>query len=133
MSIPVPDSPEIQVFDLDSSYNWFDSDGIFYSIAKKIERTPEIMKASAEAVKSIFNGNKYCVIVEPTNIRLLDRKTRLYVASELGKLYKAIAVVSPNPMGRMAGNIIYSLSKKEIPQKAFSSVEEAKAWLQQFQ
>ncbi|MBU2020015.1 MAG: hypothetical protein KJ941_10270 [Bacteroidetes bacterium] len=132
MSIPIPNSPNIHLFELESSINWFDEDDIFYSVSKKVPRTFETMSASAQAVKNIFAGKKYCVIVESTNLSILDKKTRMFVTSELGQLYKAIAVVSPKPMSRVAGDIIYSSINKVLPRKSFKNVNEAKEWLKNY-
>jgi hypothetical protein len=130
MSIEIPDNSIVQLFDLESSVNWFDENEIFYSVAKNVPRNLKTMLASAKAVKDIFDGKKYCVIVESSNLSFLDKKTRLYITSELGKLYKAIAIVSPKPMSRAAGAIIYSTNRKIVPQKSFKTLEEAKEWLQ---
>ncbi|MCT4562399.1 MAG: hypothetical protein N4A41_13605 [Crocinitomicaceae bacterium] len=128
MAFQIPTDREI--FDFGTSINWFDDEGFFVTVSSDSERNYDNIKESMRKTHAIFKGEKHCTLIDSTLLKPMSREARLYAASEFKKLYKAMAIVSSNPLSRTLANFMFAFTgKDELPRRIFASEEQARAWL----
>lgn len=104
-----------------------------WSISKKRPpQTVEQARESIERLKEITGNKKVCMLIDVSNTAESSRELRDYVAEELPKLVKAIAMVSSSALGKMLANLFFSLKSQPYPVKMFNNEKEALAWLRQY-
>ena len=108
---------------------WVDEDGILHGISKKAKRTMENVRDNFELVQQITGGRKVAALLDTTHSSPYDTNTFLYLQEELCKAYKAIAYVSRSTVGAVIDAIHTCVP---VPVRFFSSEEEAKNWLKEF-
>lgn len=124
---------DAKIYDLPASIIWFDSDGVLYSIAKKIlPQTLAEAKASMVDFLKITGGKKVCLISDNTNSPALNKEMRDYAAEVIPEIVKAVAILSQSSVGRMAANLFFSLKKQQYPVKFFENEKDAKEWIKQY-
>lgn len=125
--------PDTKVYDWNSSVFWFDEEGILYSVSKKTGTVSiDEAKREIEAFKRIIGDKKVCFLADATNTSETTKEVRDYAASEFPKLFKAIAIISSSPLGKMLGNLFFKLKKQPYPVRMFNSEKEAREWLKQY-
>lgn len=128
MSFHIP--TDRQIHDFGTSINWFDDEGFFVTVSSDAERDFENIKEAMKKTHEIFQGEKYCTLIDSTKLKPMSREARLYAFSEFKKLYKAMAIVSANPFSRTLANLMFAFTgKHELPKRIFASEEQARAWL----
>lgn len=116
-----------------TSTAWFDEDGIFCSVSKKAERPSlDATKMAVEKLMQQLGGKKICMLVDITNTPEAPREIKDYVARELPKFIKAMAMVSGSALGKMMGNLFFTVKAQPFPTKVFTNADDAKAWLKQY-
>ncbi|MES2591305.1 MAG: hypothetical protein V4608_05435 [Bacteroidota bacterium] len=124
---------DTEVYDLPASIIWFDSDGILYSIAKKIPaQTIDEAKASMADFLKITGGKKVCMISDSSDSPAVNKEMRDFAAEVIPQIVKAIAIISRSSAGRMAANLFFSLKKQPYPVKFFENEVDAKQWIIQY-
>lgn len=121
----------IKTYELPTSIIWVESSGIVCSISKKIQR-PQTVKEISEVIevyKSFVGKNPRCLLSDVTHASATSREVRDYVATELPKFIKAVAMVSESALGKMMANIFFSLKYQPYPVKMFDDEKEARVWL----
>lgn len=108
-----PDTPEF--FEGPLATYWFDKDGIFYAKIKNVPRTPKKTKETFSFLRQLLNNKKVCYIVDATYLHTQDKATRDYIAKQLPEMFKAIALISKTPLGKMVGNIFFRLNSVTYP------------------
>ena len=118
------------VYENFSSTFWFDKDGILYSISKRV-RPQSLEEAKRELQKfiNLTSGKKVCMLADVTNSSESTKEVRDFVAIELPKLIRAIAMVSDSALGKMLANLFFSLKTQPYPVKMFNDEKEARKWL----
>ena len=129
--IQIPENA--QITEWPTSTTWFDNSGILCSVYKKgVIRTMADTQKAMEEFKKILNGRKICMLVDVTHTGQVSKEVREYVAMELPKIVKAIAMVSDSPLGKMLANLFLTLKTQAYPTKVFSNELEAREWLKQY-
>ena len=129
--IRIPENAEITEWP--TSTSWYDENGIMYSVYKKgASQTMEEARATVETFKQTLNGKKICLLADVTHTSQSSRETREYLAEELPKFIKAIAMVSDSSLGKMLANLFLTLKTQPYPTRMFNSEKEARDWLQQY-
>lgn len=113
---------------------WFGDDGILYSESKVAERSMENYQLLFELYKKLSdNGNKKIrTLGNITKTQPSKKEVRDYIANELPKYIKAMALVSDSSMGKMIGNVFIKLNPAPYPIQIFSNVESAIKWLNKY-
>ncbi len=119
------------VYDKPLATFWFDKDGILYSIAKNVPRTLENVKEQHEFIQSLTKGKKICAITEVSFSGTLSPEAREYSKRAMDT-YKAIAILTTTPMGKMIGAILSVITPISVPVKIFNNERKARQWIEQF-
>ena len=122
-----------KVYDYPTSTMWFDENGILCSISKK--SPPQTMEEAKESIKkfvALTGGKKVCMLSDNTHSSPPSKEMRDFAAEIIPTLAKAIAIISNSPVGKMAANLFFSISKQPYPVKMFNDEMEAKKWLKQY-
>jgi hypothetical protein len=123
----------ITTIDWPTSILWFDENGILCAISKKSPpQTLEETKKSIEEFYLITKGKKVCLLLDITNSNPASKEVRDYVANEMPKITKALAMVSNSPLGKMIANLFFGLKPPPYPTKMFTNEQEAKEWLKKY-
>jgi hypothetical protein len=111
---------------------WIDENGILCARGKYTSRSLEKQEANYEFIRKITGDKPVCLLSDTTSSPPMDRATREYIASEMPKVFKAMAVISETPLGRMVANAFLAINRDPIPIKMFDNEKEAKEWLKQY-
>lgn len=123
------------VFECEVSVFWFDETGFLHACFKKgVVRTLERQKAAFELIRSITNDQPVCLLgdVSDCSLILLDEKIKEYIAAEMPLLFKAVAVLAPYTLQKVAPTIFINTMKPTVPIQIFDEKEEAMEWLKQY-
>ena len=110
---------------------WMDS-GVLYSKGKNVNRTIPLLKENFNHVRRLTKGERVCLITESTDLPDLSKEAREFMAEELGKHFKAMAIISHSQFGTLVSNIFLFFNKPRIPTKMVNSLKEAQEWVKQF-
>jgi hypothetical protein len=119
----------VKLFEGELATFWFDETGILYANSNSITRTLEIQKRNYDFIREITGNKKVCIITDTTSSSPLDKEMRNYVEKEITTVFKAMAIVSHSPLGKMIANSFLMLQTPSIPIKFFTDETEAKNWL----
>jgi hypoxanthine-guanine phosphoribosyltransferase len=124
---------DANIIDWPTSISWFDENGIFCSVSKKVPaQTLEETKKLMNDLYRILDGKKICMLIDVTNSGESTRETREFAAQEFPKFIKAIAMISNSQLGKMMANMFFNMKKQPYPTRMFTDEIEAKAWLKQY-
>ncbi len=125
---------KVEVYDTALLTCWFGNDGILYSESKVAERTMENYRLLFELYKTLSdNGNrKIRTLGNITKTQHSKREVREYIAKELPKYIKAMALISDSSMGKTIGNVFIKLNPPPYPTQIFNHVENAVKWLNKY-
>jgi len=118
---------------------WLLDNGIL-SIQAKGEKTGELTLSEVEyAIQvqaELFKQNsdqKILILANLGTMSKLSAEARIFLKSDQGKQVnhsiKGNALVAPNLLGRMMGNMLMGILKQEYPVKLFKTENQAIAWL----
>lgn len=123
----------IEVFEWETSRFWFDEKGILCSISKKVKpQSLEETKMIVNDFRKLIGDRKVCLLLDVTNSSEASKEVRDYAAVEFPKFVKAMALISKSALGKMLGNLFFSVKSQPYPSKIFNDEKEAKEWLQQY-
>ena len=130
--ITIPKNTEIH--DEPGGKWWIDEHGILYSIGKKDAPKPtkEETEKNRQRFKEIFGEKKICMMLDITYAQPTTKKERDEAAPQMGKMVKAIALLTTSPLSRMMANLFFGLKPPPYPAKIFTNEKEAKEWLKQY-
>ncbi len=111
---------------------WMDEEGILCAISKMVPRTLENQKANYDLIRQITNNKRVCLLADNTLTYEQDDATRKYMASEIPKIFKAMAVISRTVFGQGVSDTFLYYEGTPVPIKTFKDEKEAKEWLRQF-
>ncbi|HYG38341.1 MAG TPA: hypothetical protein VD908_06975 [Cytophagales bacterium] len=79
--------------------------------------------------KILCNGISFPTIGLIEGVTTVTREARSFFGTEEGVIYmKSLAIIVGAPISRAIGNFFLILNRPKVPTKIFNSVEEAKAW-----
>jgi hypothetical protein len=111
---------------------WFDELGILHSVSKSGPRTIEIMDEYISFVRTMVNNRRVCILTDISNAGTMDKNVRDYTATQLQKVYKAMAIISSTAVGSMIGKVFLQLEGQPYPTAMFHNEKDAKEWLIQY-
>lgn len=114
---------------------WYDKDGVLYSKSKQQShvQTREERELQMQEFKKLTGGQKKCLILETNHSAPMPRKEeRDWIASELEKITRAMAVIATSPLSRMMANLFFGFKPASYPVKFFSNEKDAKEWIKQY-
>ncbi|MGZ3882839.1 MAG: DUF7793 family protein [Bacteroidia bacterium] len=118
-----------EVFETPTSTYWFE-DGILYAVTRKSEPLPfETQKQQTEAFIKKLNGKKICAVIDVTNASQTSKETREYNLKALPEIFKAMAFITHNAVGKMLAHLYFGFNPLPLPAKVFSNEEEAIEWI----
>jgi hypothetical protein len=121
-----------EVIETPTSRYWFD-EGILYVVGKKAPALPLAeQKKLTEAFKKKLDGKKICGVMDVSNSSPTSKEAREYNSKEIPEMFKAIAFIARNPVGRMIANVYLGFKPFSFPSKVFSNEEDARKWIRQF-
>jgi len=110
---------------------WFD-DGILCAVSKMTPRTMEKQKANYDLIRKITNNKRVCLLADNTLTYEQDDATSKYMAAEIPKVFKAMAVISRTVFGQAVTDTFLYYHGTPVPIKIFKEEEEARVWLRQY-
>jgi hypothetical protein len=127
----------IKIIDWQTSFIWFDEDGVMYSKPKPGAIEPELSREETlkqmEDFKKIMGNQKRCMILETNaNSKAPKKEDRDFIAEQLNQIAKAMGIISSSPLSRMIANLFFGLKPPPYPVKFFSNEKEAKEWIKQY-
>jgi len=78
-----------------------DENNILHAVSKGGPRTIEIMDDYIVFVKNMVENNRFVFLPIYQKPLRWTKKTRDYTATQLAKVYKAMAIISDSPMGEI--------------------------------
>ncbi|MES2589005.1 MAG: STAS/SEC14 domain-containing protein [Bacteroidota bacterium] len=116
------------------STHWFNENGFFCVLSKNVDRTLENYQKVMDVYKNAMTGNeKLCVLSDVTvGFRPMAKEVRLFVASELPKYIKALAIISEVKLNGTHVNTFLKLTFSGLPIQLFSNENDAKEWLKDY-
>src|ERR1041385_4904076 len=126
-----------KLIDWQTSWMWFDEDGVLYSQPKEGAIEPELTREeTAEQMKKfkeMTGGKRVCMILETNSSSKAPKKEdRDFIAEQLSEVTQAMGVITTSPLSRMSANLFFGLKPPPYPVKFFSNETEAKAWIKQY-
>jgi hypothetical protein len=123
--------PDVSFVEGSLSTLWMDG-GVLYSKGKSVTRTIPLLKENFNHVRRLTKGELVCLITEATDLPELSKEIREFMAEELNRHFKAMAIISHSQFGALVSNIFLFFNKPRIPTKMFNSLKEAQEWVKQF-
>jgi len=111
---------------------WIEEDGILCAVSKMVPRTLENQKANYDLIRKITGSKRVCLLADNTLTYEQDEETRKYMANEIPKIFKAMAVVSRTVFGQAVSDTFLYYEGTPVPIKTFKDENEARVWLKQF-
>ncbi len=110
---------------------WFD-DGILCAVSKMTPRTVEKQKANYDLIRKITGNKRVCLLADNTFTYEQDNATCKYMAAEIPKVFKAMAVLSRTVFGQAVSDTFLYYQGTPVPIKTFKDEKEAREWLKQY-
>jgi len=107
------------------------SDGIlFFKQAPGRERiTVEEIKEQYAVFMDIQKGERSPLLVIAAQLRRLDNEEKMYLSSTVQHFANKMGIVTNSPILIFIFNVLFFVSRPEIPSKVFRSEDEAVSWL----
>jgi hypothetical protein len=121
-----------KLFESPLSTFWIGSDGILYSVFRNVPRTFERCKERTDLIKSVTRFKPVCSITDITHSGTIDNEAREFLKKEFAKMYKAMAIVTTSPLGKMIATLTTVMAPPSVPTKIFSDPDKARQWLKQY-
>ena len=107
-------------------------DGIARSIVKpnaEIELDDAI--ANSKAVNSLFQGEKFPLLIDSSKIKSMSKEARKYLSVNNRSTHiTSFAVVVKSSLSTIIVNFFFQLQKPSVPAKLFTNEKDALSWLQ---
>ena len=111
---------------------WFDEEGFLCAVSKMVPRTFENQTGNYELIRQITGGKRVCLLEDNTLTYEHDDTTRKLMATEIPKVFKAMAVISRTVFGQAVSDTFLCYQGTPVPIKTFKDEPEARAWLRQY-
>ncbi|HEY6162880.1 MAG TPA: hypothetical protein VI112_16745 [Bacteroidia bacterium] len=110
---------------------WLDENGFLVFCARQVTITENGFIQHLRLLKELTKDKQVCILQDLTCFNPIPKSFRERIISERVKAYKAIAVVSASPMGKMVAASL-NIPGSTTPIGIFKSEAEAKKWITQF-
>ena len=121
-----------KLYESDLAVFWFEESGILCARTKDVIRTLDKQKRTYELIKQISDNKKVCLLSDTSSSQKVDEEIREYMASEMPKIFTAMAVLSETTIGKVPAIIFLNMNGQPIPIKMFTEETEAREWLKQY-
>jgi hypothetical protein len=121
-----------KVYEGDLADFWIDDLGILCAVSKMVPRTLENQKANYALIREITGNKRICLLADNTLTYEHDDTVRKYMATEMPKIFKAMAVISRTVFGQAVSDTFLYYQGTPVPIKTFKEENEAREWLMQF-
>ena len=111
---------------------WIDEGEILCAISKMVPRTLATQKANYDLIRQITGNKRVCLLADNTLTYEQDDETRKYMATEIPKIFKAMAVVSRTVFGQAVSDTFLYYHGTPVPIRTFKDEIEAREWLIQY-
>ena len=122
----------VKIYESDLADFWFEEEGILCAVSKMAPRTLEKQKANYDLIREITGNKRVCLLADNTLTYEQDDPTRKYMADEIPKVFKAMAVVSRTVFGQAVSDTFLYYHGKPVPIKTFKDENDAREWLRQY-
>jgi hypothetical protein len=126
----------ILTYHLQNAIVWIDQSGIVYSRpgeGEYIVPTRETMIDELNTFKKIIGDKKVCMILEShPKAQPPKKEDRDFIAEELSKVTKAMAIVTTSAFNKMVANLFFTFKPADYPMKMFNNEPEARLWIQNY-
>lgn len=122
----------LKLINVNSTYDYgvfIDSDGVLNWGNDDFANSIEGIDSCYFTIKSLSSGVKIKNLMDAKSLLKMDETTLEIFLQEFPKLYKAVAIVSPNFITRYRVKRITNKLTKKIPVKYFFTRDSAKKWL----
>lgn len=123
---------EKEIIETATTYLWFEEDGILCALAKTAPRDEENVTETLDALYRMTAGKRVCMLCDTNKIGYYSVERREQLSTAVFDIFRAVALVPCNRMGKLLGAFFFMRKKKKLPVKLFDDVEEAKVWLRSF-
>jgi len=104
--------------------------GILYARTKRgVEQTPADARANLAAGLELTGGRRVPVILDGRDSEPVSVATRQEYDREGLVFAAAVGLIADSTFARIIGNLFMRITSMEMPQRIFSTVEEAEVWL----
>jgi len=111
---------------------WFDEEGILCAVSKMVPRTAENQLENYKLIRQITGGKRVCLLADNTLTYEHDDATRQLMASEIPRVFKAMAVFSRTVFGQAVSDTFLYYQGTPVPIKTFKDEKAAREWLIQY-
>jgi hypothetical protein len=126
----------VEIYNGSSALWWIDGERVLCAVSKKghLHSSREQATEQLEALKKMSGGDKLCMLMDITHTRprSQNRDDREFIATEMAKIVKAMAIISNSALGKMMVNLFFNLKPPPYPAKMFNDEHEARKWLGQY-
>jgi hypothetical protein len=126
------ESPEkFCVYECAVSSYWFDGNGFLWARSKNVIHTRRKSKAAFELIRHLTDNQRVCLVLDLScnSLVMLDEKSKEFIASELPEMFRAVAVLAPTTLQKVAPTIFLNTVGQPVPIKIVDTEQEAVEWL----
>ena len=110
---------------------WLDDDNIIrYVVNPGMDESLDDVIEVVKAFDEIRKDKIYPFLGDIRGAKSISREARQYVAKSI--VSSASAIIVGSPVSQMLGNFVLRFHRSEIPQRLFTSEDEAIEWLKSF-
>lgn len=130
MAMKLKPPKNVKLYETPISTHWFNEQGIFCAVSKKVERSVENYLELMDLYKSQVNsGEKLCMLADASDAMPQTKETREFLLAEMPKYIKAQAIIVDKMMESSLNSTVLRLSWQGFPVMIFTDAEEAIEWL----
>jgi hypothetical protein len=112
---------------------WIDGN-IMFSVYKTESVNVNQAHAMIQTRLALCAGKAYPFLADVSKLKSIDRAAREAFSHGEGiRLMPACALIVNSPVNKVLGNFFMAVNKPNIPTRLFTSIDDAKAWLKQFE
>ena len=120
-----------QVFEGEIATYWWEGP-VLVSRSKSVQRSVDNISGNVALVQQLSGGKPVPLLIYLSPSPVPDKETRRFSATQLPRIYKAMAMVSKPGLASLVMKMVFALKPAPIPIRHFTDDQEALAWLQQF-
>lgn len=88
---------------------------------------------NSKAVNDLYNGHKFPLLVNITEINSITKEARSYFAVNDRETHiTAFAIVGKSEVGKVIANFFFKLNRVAVPARMFTNEEKALIWLEKY-
>jgi hypothetical protein len=108
--------------------------GYLHAVARKTVPTSEKYRIAFEMIRHMTVNEPVCMLLDmgSTSLILMDETAKELMARSLPGMFKAIAVLAPSTLQKVAPTIFLNTMGQPVPIRIFDDEWEADAWLRKY-